>query len=61
MEIDLDMRISKANFKRKKIIMIAKIFERRDTHIYRNKNEECKIFLLDDSYDSDYEVGGNNF
>lgn len=58
MEIDLDMR-SKANFKRKKIIMIAKIFERRNTYIYRNKNEECKIFLLDDSYD--YEVGGNNF
>lgn len=45
MEIDLDMRISKANFKRKKIIMIAKIFERRDTHIYRNKNEECKNFF----------------
>lgn len=60
MEIDLDMR-SKANFKRKKIIMIdeLKIFERRNTYIYRNKNEECKIFLLDDSYD--YEVGGNNF
>lgn len=59
MEIDLDMR-SKANFKRKKIIMIdeLKIFERRNTYIYRNKNE-CKIFLLDDSYD--YEVGGNNF
>lgn len=43
MEIDLDMR-SKANFKRKKIIMIAKIFERRNTYIYRNKNE-CKIFF----------------
>lgn len=49
MEIDLKI-YSKINFKRKKIIMIAKIFEKRNIHICsRNKNEgikneECKIF-----------------
>lgn len=49
MEIDLKIH-SKINFKRKKIIMIAKIFEKRNIHICsRNKNEgvkneECKIF-----------------
>lgn len=48
-----DLKIySKTNFKRKKMIMIAKIFEKRNAYIYiygRNKNEgvkneECKIF-----------------
>lgn len=53
MEIDLKI-YSKTNFKRKKMIMIAKIFEKRNAYIYiyiygRNKNEgvkneECKIF-----------------
>lgn len=51
METDLKI-YSKTNFKRKKMIMIAKIFEKRNAYIYiydRNKNEgvkneECKIF-----------------
>lgn len=51
MEIDLKI-YSKTNFKRKKMIMIAKIFEKRNAYIYiygRNKNEgvkneEYKIF-----------------
>lgn len=51
METDLKI-YSKTNFKRKKMIMIAKIFEKRNAYIYiydRNKNEgvkneEYKIF-----------------
>lgn len=51
METDLKL-YSKTNFKRKKMIMIAKIFEKRNAYIYiygRNKNEgvkneEYKIF-----------------